>query len=210
MPIQCAFRLDDTTTVSGCILSIQEIRGNSNGWNVFISVDRNQVNVKTFYYGLSYNELKNPLVDAQEKLLTEDYVIDGMITDSLVYQPQSLEEWQEVLKAQVAAYRYDREIAGINLNGIEILTDRQSQSKVAEAYILLKHGLIASIDWKSASGWIMLDLAFMEGIATIVGMYIQQCFSAEKAHSLAIDALTLEEAPTYDVTANWPDTTFIM
>jgi Domain of unknown function (DUF4376) len=210
MPIQCAFRLDSVTTVSGCIITVREIRGGVQGWSSLVSVERGGLNVKTFYYALSYDSTKNPLEDTQEKLLTEDYVIDGMITENSVYEPQSLEEWQSVLKSRVAAYRYDREIAGLSLNGIEILTDRQSQSKVAEAYILLKHGLITSIDWKSASGWIVLDLAFMEGIATVVGTYIQQCFSAEKEHGVLIDSLTLEEAPTYDIASGWPTTEFTL
>lgn len=93
------------------------------------------------------------------------------------------------LKAYTASARYDREIRGITVGGVAVLTDRQSQSMVSNAFSYLsKAPAGTTADYKGASGWVSLTAAQLEPIALAVGTHVQACFSAERLVGEEIDS----------------------
>jgi len=109
--------------------------------------------------------------------------------------PMTLERAKSEKLADLAAWRYMREISGITLNGAKIRTDRESQATITGAFISLSQGLITSVDWKTETGaWIQLGLTEMTGIAQAVSMHVQNCFSLEKEFAVEIKALDNIEA----------------
>lgn len=97
--------------------------------------------------------------------------------------------------AEVAAWRYGVETAGVTLGGATIRTDRESQSQITSAYTSLKNGLLTSVNWKSADGqWVALTLAQIEPIAAAVAQHVQSCFNAEMALTQQVNAAQTIEA----------------
>jgi hypothetical protein len=108
-------------------------------------------------------------------------------------------------KAALADHRYAKETGGITLGGAAVRTDRESQALVTGAYALVQAAPETILDWKGAGGWAQLDAATMTAIALAVGAHIQACFSNERTHAEAIDALdTVAAVAAYDFTTGWP------
>jgi hypothetical protein len=92
--------------------------------------------------------------------------------------------------AELAAWRYQKEISGVTVGGARIKTDRESQAIVTSALISLSQGLATSIDWKAEGGvWVTLGLPQITGIAQSVVSHVQACFTAEKLLFAEINAL---------------------
>lgn len=110
------------------------------------------------------------------------------------------------LLAEVAAKRWRVETGGILIGVTPISTDRESQAQLASAYTSLKGGLIADTPWKSADGsFTLVTLAEIEPVAQAVAAHVRACFTAEQAHSEAINLLdTQKKLNAYDVNAGWP------
>ncbi len=105
----------------------------------------------------------------------------------------------------LAAYRHEREIAGITVDGVTICTDRESQAMINGAVAYVGLNPEALIDWKGDSEWVQIDRATVLAIGQAVGAHVQACFSREKVHATAIAALaTAEEVEAYDFTTGWP------
>lgn len=118
--------------------------------------------------------------------------------------PVTLSAAKKKKLADLAAYRYQRETGGLSVNGMSILTDRESQAQLTSAYVSLKFGLKSSIDWKGTNGWTSLTLAEIEPIAQLVLHHVQNGFTMEKIHSEAINNLTtVEEVNAYDITVGF-------
>ena len=106
---------------------------------------------------------------------------------------------------ELAAYRYEKETAGITLNGAVIKTDLESQAKVDGAWSTAQMNPAVLIDFKGANGWIQIGAVEITAIAMAVSGYVQACFTNEKNHSVTISALeTVEEVQAYDFTTGWP------
>jgi len=107
--------------------------------------------------------------------------------------------------AELAAYRYSKETAGITLSGMAIETNRESQALINGAWSFSQLNPAVLIDWKAESGWIQIDAATIAAIAGAVAAHVQSCFSTERIHAEAIAALvTSEEVQSYDITNGWP------
>lgn len=116
-----------------------------------------------------------------------------------------LSDIKETKHAELAAYRYEREVGGITINGIIIKTDRESQSLIAGAKIYSDLNEAISIDWKGKSGWVTINRTTIIAISQAVAAHVQACFTNEKAHAEAITALTTAaEIEAYDFTTGWP------
>ncbi len=122
------------------------------------------------------------------------------------FQTYTIEETRSGKLNALAAYRFQRETAGITLNGAVIRTDRESQAMIAGAknYSDLTPGIL--IDWKSEGGWIQIDRQALLAVGQAVGAYVQACFSQERVHAEAIAGLsTLEEIASYNFETGWPE-----
>lgn len=119
--------------------------------------------------------------------------------------PIDLPSLKQQRLSDLAAYRYEKETAGITLNGAVIKTDLESQANINGAWSYAQINPSALIDWKAATGWIQIDAAAVTAIAGAVAAHVQACFSAERVHAEAIAALeTAEAAQAYDITTGWP------
>lgn len=104
----------------------------------------------------------------------------------------SLEEIKEAKKAEIAAARYETEIAGVAFNGLLIHTDRESRS------LLTGTALKASMDpsyvcrWKTGSGFVSLSSSQIIAVADVVREYVQGCFDREGDLCNLIDAAETE------------------
>ena len=113
----------------------------------------------------------------------------------------TLEEMKQQLRERATQLRWEHETGGINIGGVRVLTGTEDQNRIASALI----GAPATLDFKAESGWVTLTLAELQGIAAAITAHVQACFSAERIHHEAIDALeTLEEVQEYDIETGWP------
>lgn len=95
---------------------------------------------------------------------------------------------KEQRKEELAALRYQKETAGIEVNGMRIKTDRESQSLLNGAYVSTLINPDFTVDWKAENGWITLDALQISSIANLVVRHRQSCFTREKELSALIDA----------------------
>jgi hypothetical protein len=117
----------------------------------------------------------------------------------------TLEQQRETLKAAVTAMRWNIETGGITLpGGIRVLTGKADQNRITSVIVNAQVAGIESVDFKADSGWTRLSIAEIVGIACAIGLHVQACFTAERAHHEAIDQLDAADIDTYDITAGWP------
>jgi len=133
-----------------------------------------------------------------------DDVMDGETYSDTIPAPAFDQIVSDKLLA-LADYRYQRETAGITLNGTKIDTDDRCKTLLNSAYTSLKNGFCTAKQWKTEQGWINVTLADIEPIVKAVDAYVQECFDNEQIHFNAIKALTTIDAVTaYDFTTGWP------
>lgn len=117
------------------------------------------------------------------------------VGDAVPITGNTLADAKAAKKRELAAWRYRTEVGGVSVNGVRVLTDRESQAQLTGALVSLQSGLLQSINWKSAHGtFVTLTPAEVQGIAAAVAQHVQGSFDAEKDYTTAIDACaTVEE-----------------
>lgn len=119
------------------------------------------------------------------------------------------------LKEIVTAYRWEVETGGITLpNGVDVATGIDDQNRITSVVANAERAGLAEVDFKAATGWGKVTLADLQAIATAVALHVQACFSAERAHHEAIDALVAQHQGDaqalqaaldgYDESQGWP------
>lgn len=121
--------------------------------------------------------------------------------------PVTLESVKADKLAEVANWRYMREVGGIDVGGVSVKTDRESQATISGAYSSLKDGLIASVDWKTSDGsFVVLGLQEVTAIAQAVAAHVQDCFTKEKTLVEQVNvAATIEAVQAIDPKAIFPE-----
>lgn len=105
----------------------------------------------------------------------------------------------------IANWRYQQEVGGIDLNGSLIRTDRESQAAIGNAYSSLKNGLVDRVSWKTGDGtWVELTEVEISVVASAVARHVRDCFDAEKELVEQLDqAMTgISDVPGAIVAAN--------
>ena len=110
----------------------------------------------------------------------------------------SLEELKEAKKTEIAAARYETEIAGVN----GIRTDRESQALITGAVLKASMDSTYSCRWKTEAGFVTLTAAQIIAVADVVREYVQACFDREGDLCDLIDAAETE-ADLPDI--NWAE-----
>lgn len=121
------------------------------------------------------------------------------------------------LQAIVTAERWKVETGGITLpSGVAVATAIDDQNRITSVVANAERAGLVEVDFKSAQGWVKITLAELQAIAAAVARHVQACFSTERAHHEAIDALQAQHsgAPqvlqaalnAYDVSQGWPST----
>lgn len=107
------------------------------------------------------------------------------------------------LFSRLANVRWLRETGGVTLpDGTTLPTDEGSARKLTSAVTSLQNGMVtAPVAWKFPSGWQDLTQAQIEAAAAAVAQHVQSCFSAERAVSGQIDALSDADVAGFDVQA---------
>lgn len=119
------------------------------------------------------------------------------------------------LKDDATALRWKHETGGITLpSGVPVATAIDDQNRITSVVANAERAGLNEVDFKSAQGWVKITLVELQAIAATVARHVQACFSAERAHHEAIDALQVqnESAPqvlqaalnAYDVAQGWP------
>lgn len=128
--------------------------------------------------------------------------------------PKQLQTAQS-LKTAITQKRWEVETGGITLpTGVSIATGIDDQNRITSVIANARLAALETVSFKAASGWVTLTLAELESVAAAIAMHVQQCFSAERAHHEAVDALqqlhvdddgALQQAlEAYDVEQGWP------
>jgi hypothetical protein len=93
------------------------------------------------------------------------------------------------LKGYAAHARYQKEIAGITVNGIPIATDRAGQMRAIAAQMMAIADPTMVFHWKKADGsFAQLTADQVVAIGKAVVMHVQACFGAEASISAALSA----------------------
>jgi hypothetical protein len=156
-----------------------------------------------------------------------DYLIEGIpikAKDGLYHQtwisrkydfnagefPQRFQELKNKKLEELATYRWNIEVAGIKVNDVEVKTDRESQSQLASAIMMIANKFANNVNWKGANGWVTLSENQVLEIGKYVSQFVQGCFNIERVHSEKIQKLeTVEEVFSYDFTKGWGTNQFI-
>lgn len=134
-------------------------------------------------------------------------VTDGVVTvDAVARAAQDLADAKSSLKQQATALRWERETGGITLpGGVRVGTSIEDQNRITSVIANAQLAGVSTVDFKAATGWATLTLAEVQAIAAAIAAHVQACFSAERVHHEAIDALAdLAAVQAYDITAGWP------
>lgn len=112
--------------------------------------------------------------------------------------------FKDILSEYITEKRYEKEVGGLEVNGLTIKTDRESQSMIIGATVLI--GDEETLKWKTGAGFIDLTGAQIKGIATLVRNHIQDCFNREAELLAQLENITEETALAFEETVSlfWP------
>lgn len=119
----------------------------------------------------------------------------------------------ESLKAEITAKRWQNETGGLTLpSGVRVATGIDDQNRITSVIANAELAGVSSVDFKAASGWVTVTVQELQAIAAAIAVHVQACFTAERVHHEAIDALAeqhegddLQAAlAAYDVQSGWP------
>lgn len=117
------------------------------------------------------------------------------------------------LKSIVTRFRWEVETGGITLpSGIKVATGIDDQNRITSVVANAERSGVVSVDFKAGSGWVSVTVAELQEIAAAIARHVQACFTAERQHHEAIDAIAQIADPAerqaalvdYDETAGWP------
>lgn len=107
------------------------------------------------------------------------------------------------LIAYAAAKRFSVETGGITVENSKVSTDRASQSLITGAYNYVQANPLATVNFKSAGGFVELAATQMTAIANAVAAHVQSCFAVEAQLSKQIADNTTTTIAAIDAAA-WP------
>lgn len=119
------------------------------------------------------------------------------------------------LKEEITALRWQRETGGLTLpNGVRVATGIEDQNRITSVIANAQLAGVEKVDFKAASGWVTVTVRELQAIAAAIAVHVQACFTAERVHHEAIDALAaqyegdakaLQDAlAAYDTEQGWP------
>ncbi len=96
-------------------------------------------------------------------------------------------------KAEIASARYKQEIAGVEVAGMTVKTDRESQGLITGAALQAFVDPTYTCRWKTADTFIELTAEQIQGVAMTVRLHVQGAFDKEACLSGLIEACTTPE-----------------
>lgn len=96
-------------------------------------------------------------------------------------------------KSEIAAARYEYEIAGIVFKNVHVTTDREDQSMITAIALAATLNSDFTTVWKGSDGYINLNAQETLTLAYLVAEHVEGAFSEEKRLSELIDSAQNEE-----------------
>jgi len=149
-----------------------------------------------------------------ERIMAEENVawfLDS--TANIVYQPCELIEYdfeqaKNIVKDKITEIRFEHESSNIIYNGINISTDRESQSMLTSTYVLMLQDNNRVIRWKCGQEWIDLDFATINSLIQVISTYVEDCFNNEETlYNEVINIADNDWASLININLNsgWPN-----
>lgn len=124
---------------------------------------------------------------------------------------------QDSLISTITNTRWQIETGGLTLpNGVHVATGIDDQNRITSVIANAELAGVEVVDFKAASGWVSITVAELKAVAAAIALHVQRCFTAERAHHEAIDALAAQHEDdqaglqaalqAYDTTQGWPTT----
>ena len=106
----------------------------------------------------------------------------------------NVERAKEERQKVIAARRYEAEVGGITLNGLQINTEDRSKLLINGAALEATIDPEYTMQWKTPSGFVILTASEVIAIARAVRAHVQACFDREAVllQALQEGALTNE------------------
>lgn len=104
-------------------------------------------------------------------------------------------------KAAIAEQRYNVEISGIVVEGLDINTERSSQGLILGAALEAFMDPDYNLNWKTPTGFVPLTAPMVLFIAKAIRAHVQACFDREAVLSSAVDEGTYTDAMLNE---GWP------
>ena len=115
----------------------------------------------------------------------------------------TFDELKAQKKAEIASARYEREIAGVEVNDITIDTGRDSQALITGAALAAMLDPNYSLNWKTANGFIHLTAPEIITVAQAVRAHVQACFDREGELVTLVNAAETKE-DLDEIIISWP------
>ncbi len=106
----------------------------------------------------------------------------------------TLEEAKAAKLAEIAAVRYVAEVSGVNVGGVKVRTDRESQSMITGAALQAVDDPAYTCRWKTESGFVPLDAERIKAVAKAVRRHVQAQFDREATLTAQVEAAETVEA----------------
>lgn len=111
-------------------------------------------------------------------------------------------ELKEIARKEIEAVRYEAEVFGVSIDGMTILSDRDTQMKLTSAALRAQRDPNYSLDWKCTDGvFVHLTGDEIVEIADLVGDYVQACYTRESQLLKLLDEDNFNEEELY---SGWP------
>lgn len=107
--------------------------------------------------------------------------------------PMIFEALKQQKKAEIAAARYDWEIAGIDYKNVHISTDREDQAMITAIALSATLNNDFTTVWKGTNGYINLNSQEILALAYLVAEHVETAFAEEKRLAELIDSAQNEE-----------------
>jgi hypothetical protein len=110
--------------------------------------------------------------------------------------------------ARIREKRWLVETGGMDVGGMNVMTDDRSKTLITGAYMGAKDEVAESFDFQVASGWVTITAEQAIAVGLALFALVQGCFSACKTHEEAVallrDAQDPKAVAAYDFTSGWP------
>lgn len=117
----------------------------------------------------------------------------------------SLEDTIKNKISRLSSIRYEKEIGGLDIDGLFFATDRESVSILNSALTSIQNGFATEIEWKTSTGsFVKLTKEMLYDISKKIFEHIQNCFKVESMHIDNINLLTTKkDVESYDIESGW-------
>lgn len=95
--------------------------------------------------------------------------------------PPSRESVVAMLTGFASAKRFEVETGGITVGSMKVATDRESQARIAAAWVTAKHEPSTVFHWKLPDGtFVDLTAGSLSTMAAAVAAHVQACYAVER------------------------------